>query len=83
MELEALAVVWAINDILHYLFGRPFMVLTDHHLLSYLQQMKNLCNRMARWIMKLLKCDYTVVFKFKKTQLELDCLSWNRTNILP
>lgn len=43
MDLEALAVVWAIDNNWHYLFGRPFIVVMDHHLLYYLHQWQATC----------------------------------------
>lgn len=36
VELEALAVVWAIHHSCHYFFGRPFTVVMDHHSLCNL-----------------------------------------------
>ena len=40
VEREALAVVWGINYYRPYLFGRTFLVITDHSCLKYLQQFK-------------------------------------------
>lgn len=57
MELEALAVVWAIDHNQHYLFGQLFTVVMDHHLLSNLCWMKDPCIRIARWIMNLQEYD--------------------------
>lgn len=71
MELEALAIIWAIK---HYLYGRPFMVVTDHHGLCYMHHLKNPCNCIIWWVMKLQEYDFQVIYKFRKEHLAPDCL---------
>lgn len=65
MELEVLPIVWAINHNQHYLFGRPFTVVMDHHSLCHLCKMKDPCNWIARWIMKLHEYDWTSLQNWK------------------
>lgn len=70
MELKALTVVWAINHNQHYLFGRPFS--GNIPPLCQLCKMKDPCNLIARWIMKLQEYDYQPTKL--ETHLEPDCL---------
>ena len=48
-EQELLAVVCALKEWRHYLHGRPFTVLTDHHSLQHLQTQPHLSKRQVRW----------------------------------
>ena len=46
VELECLAIVWAVQALQVYLDGRKYVVETDHRALSYMQQMVNKNNRL-------------------------------------
>src|SRR4029078_5054231 len=49
-QLEALAVIWAINKFCYYVWGREFTLHTDHSaLVSVLQGTKQLTGMLARW----------------------------------
>lgn len=61
-ELGALPMVSVMDHNRHYLFGRPFSVLTTHHLLCYLHCMNDPSNRITTWIMKLQEYDYMIVY---------------------
>ena len=64
-ELELLAVVWSIEHFRNYLFGRQFVVRTDHRAL--LSALKSKCgnkttfSRLARWVNRLLPYNFTLV----------------------
>ena len=63
-ELELLGVVWAIEYLKYYLFGKNFKVLTDHRaLLSVLKSHrsnKSYNSRLTRWIDRLLPFDFNI-----------------------
>ncbi|RWS24681.1 hypothetical protein B4U80_10857 [Leptotrombidium deliense] len=74
-EKECLAIVWAILHFRHYLLGRHFTVVTDHHPLCWLHSTQYVSARLTRWIMKLMEFDFTIVHKRGKTHCNVDCLS--------
>ena len=49
MERECLAMVWGVKKFLLYLYGRPFVLQTDHHPLIFLNKAKLLNDRIMRW----------------------------------
>ena len=53
IERECLALVWAISKFHTYLYGREFILETDHHPLSYLAKAKVNNNRVMRWALSL------------------------------
>jgi hypothetical protein len=52
-ELEILALVWATKHFQCYLFGRKFLVTTDHAALTYLKKFADQNTRELRWSIKL------------------------------
>ena len=59
-EREALAVLDSMKRFRSYLYGRKFYVITDHHSLRWLMNIKELTGRLARWSLEfsstILKC---------------------------
>lgn len=53
VEKELLAVVWGIQKFSPYLYGREFVLQSDHLPLQHLDQMKNSNSRLMRWAMQL------------------------------
>ena len=49
MERECLALVWAVKKFQVYLYGKPFVLQTDHQPLVYLNQCKISNERIMRW----------------------------------
>ena len=61
VEKELLAVVWGVQKFSAYLYGREFVLQSDHLPLQHLDQMKNANGRLMRWAMQLQP--YAFVFK--------------------
>ena len=53
IEKECLAIVWGVQKFQRYLFGRAFLLETDHEPLVYLQRAKTLNPRIMRWALAL------------------------------
>ena len=53
IEKECLAVVWGISKFYRYLFGREFILETDHQPLAYMSKAKVANSRIMRWALSL------------------------------
>ena len=53
IEKECLALIWAVTKFHIYLYGREFILETDHHPLSYLAKAKINNSRVMRWALSL------------------------------
>ena len=53
IEKECLAVVWGIGKFYRYLFGREFILETDHQPLAYMSKAKVANSRIMRWALSL------------------------------
>ena len=74
-ERECLAVIWAIEKLRPYLEGSKFTVITDHHSLLWLNNLKNPTGRLARWAIRMQQYDYTIVHRKGKEHIVPDTLS--------
>ena len=61
IERECLGIIWAIQSLRHYLFGKQFMVQTDHHPLRWLLHMKDKNQRLLRWSLILQEYSFDIV----------------------
>lgn len=74
-ERECLAVLWAIEKLRPYLDGVQFTVVTDHYSLLWLQNLKDLTGRLARWAVRLQQYDFKLVHRKGKEHIVPDTLS--------
>ena len=74
-EGECLAVVWAVKKFRHYLHGRTFEILTDHHALKWLQSARFSNSKLERWALALQEHDYRIDYHRGTDNVVADCLS--------
>ena len=60
IEREALAIIWAISKFEVYLFGRPFVIQTDHKPLMYINKTKCVNKRVMRWAILLQEYKFSI-----------------------
>ena len=72
---ELLAVVDFMEKYRHYLYGKKFLVRTDHAALRWLLQKKNPEGQVARWLDKLASFDYDIEHRAGKLHGNADALS--------
>ena len=72
---ELLAVVHFVKHFRHYLYGRQFLVRTDHSSLRWLMQFKNPQNQLARWLEILSEFDFQIQHRPGRQHSNADALS--------
>ncbi|KAK3743518.1 hypothetical protein QZH41_015906, partial [Actinostola sp. cb2023] len=72
---ELLAIVNAVKRFHHYLYGRPFLVRTDHGALRWLMNFKNPEGQLARWLEFLGTYDLTIEHRSGVKHGNADALS--------
>ncbi len=75
VELECLAVKWALDTLKYYLLGRDFSLETDHRALQWLGRMKDSNARVTRWFLALQPYRFTVNYRAGKQNTVADFLS--------
>ena len=76
-EGECLAAVWAITHFRHYLYGRHFILSTDHQPLNWLMTSDKLTGKLARWALILQEYDFTIQYRPGVNNMNADGLSRN------
>ena len=74
-ELEALAIIWAVKKNWHYLLGRHFKIVTDHHSLCSLKKIKDTKGKLGRWMLEMAEHQYDIVHKSGSLHVDADALS--------
>jgi hypothetical protein len=74
-QKECLAVVWAVKKLRPYLYGRSFIVKTDHASLKWLLNLKDHNGRLMRWALLLQDYTYVIVHRSGKANANADALS--------
>ena len=74
-DLELEAIVFALRICLHYLYGVPCRIFTDHKSLQYLFSQKYLNMRQRRWIELIKDYDCTIEYHPGKANVVADALS--------
>lgn len=62
-ERECLAVLWALEKLRPYIEGIKVEVITDHYCLVWLQNIKAVSGRLARWIVRLQQFEFSVTHR--------------------
>lgn len=74
-EKELLAIVWATKQFRHYLYGKKFIVKTDHRALGWLSNFKDPNQKLQRWKIKLGEYDFDIEYVKGKGNVVADALS--------
>ena len=77
-EREALSVVEAVKYFQTYLYGKRFVVYTDHHALQWLLRLKDPTGRLARWSLLLQQYDFEIKHRPGIANGNADALSRRR-----
>ncbi|KAK9512316.1 hypothetical protein O3M35_000769 [Rhynocoris fuscipes] len=83
IEKELLAIVWACKHYKPYLYGKEFIIKTDHKPLQYLHNMKNPSAKFLRWKHQLSDYDFQIQHVQGKTNNVADALSRNPITLNP
>lgn len=74
-ELEALAVVEALDRFRIYLLGKPFRLVTDCSAIAKMRLNKEINSKIAKWWMRLQEYDFTLIHREGSRMAHVDALS--------
>lgn len=74
-ERECLCVLWAIERLRCYIENTKFYVITDHHNLIWLSNLKDPRGRLGRWVLRLQQFNFKIIHRKGKNNVVPDCLS--------
>nr|GFB22425.1 putative reverse transcriptase domain-containing protein [Tanacetum cinerariifolium] len=74
-DLEIRAVVFALKNWRHYLYGTKCTVFTDHKSLQHILVQKELNMRQRRWLELLIDYDCDIHYHLRKANVDADALS--------
>ena len=72
---ESLAIIRTVEHFHKYLYGREFLIRTDHAALTWLLQMKNPEGQVARWLERLQQYHFKIRHRAGKLHNNADSLS--------
>lgn len=75
IEKECYAIVWAVKRLQCFLFGKSFVIETDHCPLKWLNTMKTQNQRLLRWSLVLQEFQFLVKHISGKENVQADALS--------
>lgn len=75
VEREALALVWAIKKFHIYLYGKQFILQSDHQPLAYIHSARHLNSRVLRWSLTMMEYDFIVEYVKGSENVGADYLS--------
>lgn len=78
-EKELLAIILAIEQFRHFIWGKHFTLYTDHQALTYLFSHNKANSRLVRWRLTLSEYDFDIIHRKGSNNTVSDCLS--RINI--
>lgn len=74
-ELECLSVLWSVEKLRCYIEGTFFTVITDHHSLIWLNNLRNPQGRLGRWALRLQQYNFQIIHRPGKFNIIPDFLS--------
>ncbi len=74
-EQELLAIVHALQEWRHYLYGKQFTVQTDHKSITHFKTQQHMSPRQIRWSEFLQQFNYTIEYKIGSENVVADALS--------
>jgi hypothetical protein len=77
-EAEMLALVWATKQFRCYLYGRQFLIRTDHAAFTHLRNFADSNFRLMRWSLQLSEFDFIIEHKAGTKIRHVDALTLSR-----
>lgn len=74
-EKELLAIIMAIEQFRHFIWGKHFVVHTDHQALTYLFNANKTNSRLLRWKLTLAEYSFDIIHRKGSNNTVSDCLS--------
>lgn len=74
--------MWAVKHFRPYLYGKKFIIYTDHRPLAWLDSFKEPNSKLTRWKLRLSEYDFNVIYKNGKQNVNADALSRIKVNAL-
>ena len=75
IEKELLAIVYACEKFKYYVYGREFLITTDHNPLVYLKNITLSSEKLTKWRLKLTEYNFKILYRKGKENGNADALS--------